>query len=178
MLKERYNVPITMVTNGETLEADDTTNKLMKYHGINVETSRIVGFDDQQAGEEPVKKKIGSDLHAIILEDNTRVTARYGLVSLGLHKVYNELAIQLGAELENSEKPDGVKRVLVDDYSAQTNIQGFFCVGDMATRKDGGPSMMQIYTAQEYAVRAVDTIDRRLRKLRRAAILDMNSDSN
>jgi thioredoxin reductase (NADPH) len=171
MLVERYNVPITMVTNGEPLAANDTTKKLMTHHGINVETSRIVGFDDQKDGEEPIKKKVGSDLHAIILEDNTRVTARYGLVSLGLHKVYNELAIQLGVELEHSDKPDEVKRILVEDYSAETNVRGFFCVGDMATRKDGGPSMMQIYTAQEYAVRAVDTIDRRLRKSHRAAIL-------
>ncbi|MBF0379918.1 MAG: FAD-dependent oxidoreductase [Magnetococcales bacterium] len=174
MLKERYNVPITMVTNGELLQAAQTTRKLMDHHGIAVETSRIVGFDDQQEGEEPVKKKAGSDLHAILLEDNTRVTARYGLVSLGLHRVYNELAIQLGAQLEKSDDPDNVKRVLVDDYSAETNIPGLFCVGDMATRKDGGPSMMQIYTAQEYAVRAIDTVDRRLRKVQRAAILGKN----
>ncbi|MBF0194873.1 MAG: FAD-dependent oxidoreductase [Magnetococcales bacterium] len=171
MLKERYNVPITMVTNGESLEAEDTTRKLMNHHGINVETSRIVGFDDQETGEEIIKKKAGSDLHAIILEDNTRVTARYGLVSLGIYKVYNELAIQLGARLENIDKPDELKRVLIEDYSAETDIRGFFCVGDMASRKDGGPSMMQIYTAQEYAVRAVDTIERRHRKFQRAEIL-------
>lgn len=172
MLHERYGVPLTMVTNGEELQAAEATRRLMTSYGIGVESARIVGFDDHAEGEELTKKQPGSDLHAILLEDGTRVTARYGLVSLGLYRVYNDLARQAGAELEAGEKPDDQKRVLVADYSSETDVRGLFCVGDMATRKDGGPSMMQIYTAQEYAVRAVDTIDRRLRKARRAAVLE------
>lgn len=42
-------------------------------------------------------------------------------------------------------------------------IQTDYAVGDMANREDE-PLMKQVYTAQEYAVRAVDTIDHRRRK--------------
>jgi hypothetical protein len=44
-------------------------------------------------------------------------------------------------------------------------------IGDMSRRRGAGPSLKQIYTAQEYAVRAVNAIDGRLRRARREAIL-------
>ena len=50
-------------------------------------------------------------------------------------------------------------------------MPGLFCVGDMAKRRDGGPLMKQVYTAQEYAVRAVDTLERRARAERRRRLL-------
>lgn len=44
-------------------------------------------------------------------------------------------------------------------------------VEEMSRRPGDAPSLKQIYTAQEYAVRAVQTIDRRRRAARRAAVL-------
>jgi hypothetical protein len=45
-------------------------------------------------------------------------------------------------------------------------------VGDMSRHRGGTPSLKQIYTAQEYAVRAVQAIDRRAREARRALALE------
>jgi hypothetical protein len=41
----------------------------------------------------------------------------------------------------------------------------------MSRRRGEAPSLKQIYTAQEYAVRAIQAIDRRLRAARRKEIL-------
>lgn len=47
-------------------------------------------------------------------------------------------------------------------------------VGDMVKRRDGEPVVKQVYTAQEYAVRAVDTVDRRMRAAARSVALGEN----
>ena len=39
------------------------------------------------------------------------------------------------------------------------------------TRRDDEGVMKQIYTCQEYAVRAVDSIDSRIRRTKRSAVL-------
>jgi len=94
------------------------------------------------------------------------------MVAMGLHRDYNELARQLGAELDAADGPEDVCHVLVDDATSETSVRGFFAVGDMSRHRGGTPSLKQIYTAQEYAVRAVQTIDRRERVARRARVLD------
>jgi len=94
---------------------------------------------------------------------------KFALVSLGLHRVYNDLAIELGARLMDENNPEEKRHVWINN-KGETSIRGFFTVGDMAKREDE-PMMKQVYTAQEYAVRAVDTIDSRRRKVLRAKIL-------
>ncbi len=102
----------------------------------------------------------------------TEVEARFGMVAMGLHRVYNDLARQLGAELDAADGPEEVRHVLVDDATSETSVRGLFAVGDMSRHRGGTPSLKQIYTAQEYAVRAVQTIDRRVRAARRAGVLE------
>jgi len=173
MLHERYGTLVTILTNGAELGAKEDSTKLLELYGIEVKTSRIVDIYDvaEGAGEPEKRAKKGTELHGFLLEDGSRVEARYGLVALGLFKVYNELPRQLEAELEEGDKPVEEKHVLVEDHSSETSVRGLFTVGDMSKRRDGGPLMKQVYTAQEYAVRAVDTIDRRRRSAQRSALL-------
>jgi len=93
------------------------------------------------------------------------------MVAMGLHRVYNDLARQLGAEIDAADGPEDVRHVLVDDATSETSVRGLFAVGDMSRHRGGTPSLKQIYTAQEYAVRAVQAIDRRERAARRARVL-------
>ena len=138
---------------------------MLTASAIPVLTPRLVEVID--GGEKPR----GSSLAGFRLEDGTQVDARFAMVSLGLFRVYNELARELGAELEGGEATPDRQHVLVEDHSSETSVRGLFTVGDMAKRRDGGPLMKQVYTAQEYSVRAVDTIDRRKRSAGRKALL-------
>jgi thioredoxin reductase (NADPH) len=165
MLHERYGTEVTILTNGEAFEASEPTRRLLGLYGIRVLTPRIVDLIDEEGGRK------GERLRAFELEDGSRIEARFGLVAMGLYRVYNELARQLGAELE-AGVPDEVQHVLVDERTSETSVRGLFAVGDMSRTRGGtSPSMKQVYTAQEYAVRAVDTIDARRRKAAREALL-------
>lgn len=173
MLHERYDTHVTILTNGAELGAKPDSVKLLELYGIEIKSSRIADLYDvpNGAGEPAKRVKKGTELHGFLLEDGSRVDARFGLIALGLFKVYNELPKQLGADLEDDDKPVDERHVLVEDHSSETSVKGLFTVGDMSKRRDGGPLMKQVYTAQEYAVRAIDTIDRRRRSAARAALL-------
>jgi thioredoxin reductase (NADPH) len=158
MMFERYRVPLRMVTNGEAPAWGEQRDRLLNAYGAEVHTARIVDVEGDKAG-----------MRAIVLEDGARIEVVYALVSLGIHVVYNDLAIQLGASLEGGEVPASEQHVIID-RRAETDVRGLFVVGDMARRRDE-PVMKQIYTAQEYAVRAVDAIDARRRAAFRAAFL-------
>jgi thioredoxin reductase (NADPH) len=164
MLHERYETRVSLLTNGESFQAKDATRRLVALSGIGVHEGRIVDILD--GGGKPR----GSALRGFCLEDGTEVPARFGLIAMGLYRVYNELARQLGAELEIGIA-DELQHVMVEDRSSETSVRGLFAVGDMSRSRGSAPSMKQIYTAQEYAVRAMDTIDRRRRKARRDALL-------
>jgi thioredoxin reductase (NADPH) len=161
MLSERYNIPLIVLTNGEELQASPDVRKLMDHYGIQVRTARIVDVHSQADGR--------GQLRSLELEDGEEVIVQFALVSLGLYKVYNDLALQIGAEMADTEKPVDERRVKVD-HRSETSVENFFAVGDLSLREDEG-TMMQIYTAQEFAVRAVDTIDRRRRDRERSKIL-------
>ena len=96
--------------------------------------------------------------------------AEWGLVSMGLYCTYNDLAVQLGAQLGDEGRPQQERHVRID-ARGETSVPNLFVVGDLAQREDE-PVMKQVYTSQEYAVRALDVIDRRMRLARRKAILD------
>ena len=112
-------------------------------------------------------------MHGLTLEDGAAIDVERTFVVMGLHRVFNDLARELGADLEDSAEPADQRHVLVDTNS-ETSVPGLFAVGDM-TRRHERSVMKQVYTAQEYAVRAVDLIDRRGRSRRRRALLGESS---
>ncbi len=166
LLHERYGVAVTLLGNGEALEAKPETRRLLDAYGVEFHVARLVEILDGAAGRK------GESLRGFRLEDGTEVEARFGMIAMGLHRVYNDLARQLGAELDAADGPVEVRHVLVDDATSETSVRGLFAVGDMSRHRGSTPSLKQIYTAQEYAVRAVQTIDRRERAARRARVLE------
>lgn len=165
LLHERYGVAVTVLGNGEALEAKEETRQLLDAYGLAFQGARLAEILDGESGRR------GASIRGFRLEDGTEVEARFGMVAMGLHRVYNDLARQLGAELDAADGPEEVRHVLVDDATSETSVRGLFAVGDMSRHRGGTPSLKQIYTAQEYAVRAVQTIDRRERAARRARVL-------
>ena len=160
MFHERYGIPVTLLTNGEKVEAAERTRALLAAYGIRALESRVVEILD---GEGDAKK--GTSLRGFRLDDGTVVEAKFGMVVMGLYRVYNDLARELGAELDARDGADeGKRHVLVDDATSETSVPGLFAIGDMSRRRGASPSYKQIYTAQEYGVRAVNAVDLRLRR--------------
>ncbi|MBI5477423.1 MAG: NAD(P)/FAD-dependent oxidoreductase [Deltaproteobacteria bacterium] len=165
MLHERYGTRVSLLTNGEPVAASGDSRRLFELYGIAVSEERVVEILDGGA------KPRGASLRGFRLEGGRSVEARFALVTMGLHRVYNELAAQLGAELDERDGALETRHVLVDEATSETSVRGLFAVGDMSRRRGSAPSFKQIYTAQEFAVRAVQTVDRRVRAARRAELL-------
>lgn len=160
MLHERYRSAAGVLTNGEEPAWKDESARLLAAYGIPVHRARITDLHSEKDG-----------LHGIDLDDGTQLDVAFGLVSMGLYAVYNQLARQLGATLGDDEsKPVDERHVLID-ARGETDVPNLFVVGDMAQRPDE-PVMKQVYTCQEYAVRALDVVDARMRRARRQAVLD------
>ena len=166
MLYERYGIPVTILTNGEELNSDDDTKKLLSEYGVSVYTPRITDAVGEKDGQ----------LRKLVLADGEEVEVKFALVALGLHKVYNDLLIQLGAKLADEGLSEEIRHVKVNKKS-ETSVPNLFAVGDMAKRDDE-IVMKQIYTAQEYAVRSVDSIDYRIRSKKRKIILEKIGDNS
>jgi thioredoxin reductase (NADPH) len=160
MVGERYRVPVVLLTAGEPVRWSEERARLLELEGVEIAEGRITDVQGASRGE---------SLHGFVLESGETVEVELAFVAMGLHRVYNDLARALGADLEESRRPPERRHVLVD-AGGETSVPGLFAVGDMTQRKDR-PVMKQIYTAQEYAVRAVDAIDRRRREAKRAALL-------
>lgn len=158
MLYERYQSTCCILTNGEKPGWSETTQKLIDAYQLGVRTARITDIEGRKG-----------QMNAITLEDGGRAEVLFALVSMGLFRVYNELPRALGATLTDPEQAIEVRHVQIDAKS-ETSVANLFAVGDM-TRRPEESVMKQVYTCQEYAVRAVDTIDRRVRKARRDAVL-------
>lgn len=162
MLAERYGQITHIFTNGEELQVKEDTQKLLDHYKIEVETAKIVDILNQEGAR--------GQLKAFVLEDGKTVPMDFAFVAMGIFEVYNELAQKLGVPLADGSGDSKTKRVLIN-AKAETNVPNLFVVGDMAVRDDE-PVMMQVYTAQEYAVRAVDAIDSRRRRALREKILN------
>lgn len=67
--------------------------------------------------------------------------------------------VVLATRAMDEDQPEKKRHVWVD-HKGETSVRNLFAVGDMTKREDE-PVMKQVYTAQEYAVRAVDGIDSR-----------------
>jgi thioredoxin reductase (NADPH) len=160
MLRERYGVPVALLTAGEEIRWSEDRGRLLELQSVPVAEGRIT---DVLGGSR------GAALQGFVLEGGETIETDLAFVAMGLHRVYNDLARALGADLEESRRPAERRHVLVD-ADGETSVPGLFAVGDMSRQRDR-PVMKQIYTAQEYAVRAVDAIDRRRRERRRAELL-------
>ncbi|MDF1562575.1 MAG: FAD-dependent oxidoreductase [Deltaproteobacteria bacterium] len=168
MVAERYGTCRYLFTNGQPCEAQGDTRKLLAHHGVEIVEAPI---RDLEAGTEDGKTKKGflAAVHVEASPENRRCPVDFLFVSLGIYRIYNDLAVQLGASLLNEDRPIEERHVRID-AKAETDVRGLFAVGDVALRPDE-PVMKQIYTSQEYAVRAVDNIDRRRRSRLRQEIL-------
>ncbi|MFQ5670999.1 MAG: NAD(P)/FAD-dependent oxidoreductase [Acidobacteriota bacterium] len=152
MARERYGIQVSVLTTGEPRTWSDPLQARLDQAGVQVLDGCLRDIEGEARGDQ---------LRGFLFADGSRISVDLALVAMGLHRVYNDLARQLGAELESSPEPEDLRHVLIS-AEGETSVANLFAVGDM-TREATRPIMKQIYTAQEYAVRAVDTIDRRRR---------------
>lgn len=146
MLYERYKSPnFTILTNGKAPEFAADTQKLISAYGINVETSPI---------EEILGSEKGKVLTGFRLQDGKTVETEISFVSMGMI-IYNELAKQLGAELDE-------RGFVKADESGLTSIQNLYVAGDLKAN-----TKKQIYTAWDTAVNSANAINMKLRASRR-----------
>jgi thioredoxin reductase (NADPH) len=144
LLKERYDLPaLHVLTHGRPFEGDDRLLALMERYGIQLQTEEIVGI----LGD-PKKRLEGFRV------GDREVHAAHAVVAMG-SVVYNDLAKQVGAELSDDDH-------VVTDARGETSVSGFFAAGDLVHGK-----RKQVYTSWDMAVDAVDSIDARIRKLKR-----------
>ena len=158
MLHERYGSAELLLLNGEEPTWSDRASRVLEAYGVQVRKERIIDID---AGRE--------ELHGVVLAGGERFEVHFMLVAMGLYRVYNDLAVQLGADLGDEGFATELRHVRIDSRG-ETTVEMLFAVGDMTSRDDEAV-MKQVYTCQEYAVRAVDTIDRRRRTALRDAAL-------
>lgn len=165
MLAERYGSTVALLTNGEPAQLADGTRKLLAHHGAEIIETPIVDV----VGEADAPK---GTLRAFEFADGSQLEVNFAFVSLGIYQIYNDLAVQVGATLEGDDSTPPQQRHVIIDARGETSVPGLFAIGDM-TRRDvpDEPVMKQVYTSQEYAVRAVDAIERRRRYRLREALL-------
>lgn len=146
MLYERYRPPtMHLLSHGEEFAYDEESRELMDMYGIQRHVSPIKTL----LGD----AKIGA-FEGVILENDSRISLGMAFVSLGM-LVYNDLAKQLGAEVD-------ARGFVKADASGLTTVPGFYVAGDVmaGTKK-------QIYTAWDTAVNAADAINQKLRAAKR-----------
>lgn len=151
MLHERYSPrEFTILTNGEKPEFKEDTLPLLALYGIKVL-------------ESPIKEIIGEDkgkvLKKIVLEDGSEIDVEIGFISLGMI-VYNELALEAGAECDE-------RGFVKADSSGQTSISGLYVAGDLKAN-----TKKQIYTSWDHAVDAANSINQKLRSMKRSRLLE------
>ena len=145
MLKERYDLSnLYILTNGKEFEGSDEVRELLEKYNIPIISEEI----------EEIIGGVKDGLKGFKAGDQT-IEVTKAFVSLGAI-VYNELAKQVGAEINERE------HLLAND-SGETSVRGFYAAGDLVQGKK-----KQVYTAWDMAVDAVDDIDEKIRILKRA----------
>ena len=150
MLYERYQCSeMTILTNGANPSFQKDTQALIDAYEIRVETSPIQKIEGEGKGK---------TLKGFLLDNGSLVQAEMSFISMGMI-VYNELAKQLGAELDERGFVKG-------NESGLTSVQGLYVAGDLKanTRK-------QIYTAWDNAVSAASAINLIIRTRKRQQLL-------
>lgn len=162
MLHERYGNPVYILANGDELDLSETSHEVCTAYGIEIIRDPFTDFVSAGVGQ----------LCGVTFTDHAPIRIKFAMVTLGTYRVYNELAQQVMANLTAGDLPPEQRQIAIN-HKGETSVANFFAIGDAARRVDE-PTMKQIYTAQEYAVRAVDTIDHRRRGKMRAAALTQN----
>ncbi len=146
MLHERYRPSsLTIFTNGQKPIFADDTEKLLRAYKIEVKTEIIKDI----LGEDK-----GKILQGFELDNGEKISTDITFVSLGMI-VYNELAIEVGAEVDE-------RGFVKTDESGLTNISGLYVAGDLRAN-----SKKQIYTAWDEAVNSANAINMKLRQEKR-----------
>ena len=142
ILQQRYKLPkITILTHGKDPEWSQSTQQKLEIYGIEFIQSEITSIE----GDESDGK-----LEGFKFSDNTEISAEFGFVSMGI-RPNNQLVNMLGAKLD----PRGL---VIADENSETNVQNLFVIGDLQAN-----AMKQIYSGWNHAVKAADTINRRVR---------------
>lgn len=146
MLHERYRPDnLTIFTNGKKAEFQADTQKLIEAYAIKVEESTITDIIGENKGQ---------ILKGFKLENGKTVETDISFVALGMI-VYNELAKQLGADLDE-------RGFVKADESGLTSVSGLYVAGDLKAN-----TKKQIYTAWDTAVNAANAINMKIRASRR-----------
>lgn len=151
LLKERYDPPnITIITDGTTPEYGDDLKELLDLYNIDVITKGLDGVKgDQQSGT----------LEGFYFCDGTFVPTDFAFISLGM-LVYNKLATELGASVDE-------RGFVTTTSEGESSVEGFYISGDLRAN-----TKKQIYTAWDTAVDAADSINKKLRILKRQKKLE------
>ncbi|MBI4368346.1 MAG: NAD(P)/FAD-dependent oxidoreductase [Candidatus Omnitrophica bacterium] len=140
MLKERYDLPkLWVLANGKKFEGSSEVKTLLGRYQIQILRGKIEAvLGDRTKGLEGFQVA------------GEKIPVERGFVALG-SIVYNELAKQLGAALDDRDH-------LVTNEYGETSVSGFYAAGDLVSGKK-----KQVYTAWDLAVDAVDDIDEKIR---------------
>lgn len=146
MLYERYRPDnFTILTNGKKAEFQPDTQKIIEMYGIKV----LEGVITEIVGQDK-----GKILEAFILEDGTRFETDICFVAMGMI-VYNEIAKQLGADLDE-------RGFVKTDEAGLTSIPNLYVAGDLKAN-----TKKQIYTAWDTAVNSANAINLKIRSKKR-----------
>ena len=155
MFHERYGNRVFLLGNGQAPDLSSELEQVCQAYGIVIIPDLITDFISADVGE----------LCGVVFDGHPDIKVRFATIMMGTHRAYNDLARQVGAKLVDENKAPETSQIIID-HRGQTSVRGLFAVGDIAWREDE-PMMKQVYTAQEYAVRAVDSIDSRRRTVMR-----------
>jgi thioredoxin reductase (NADPH) len=150
ILYERYRPKtFSILTNGKKSEFQSDTQKLIDLYGIKVLESPI---------EEIIGQNKGQLLEAFMLKDGTKLETDICFVAMGMI-VYNEIAKQLGADLDE-------RGFVKADEAGLTTIAGLYVAGDLKAN-----TKKQIYTAWDTAVNSANAINMKIRAEKRELLL-------
>lgn len=146
LLAERYAPPeLLLLTHAQPLKLSPQAQALLTHLGTRVLDSPIQGFVGTARPE---------GLKGVVLLDGSTVPLTRLVVVLG-KRLYNALAVQLGAALDETG-------YVLTDQAGESSVPGLFVAGDLRAG-----ARQQIYSAWDGAVGAIEAIDGRLRALRR-----------
>ncbi len=150
LLHERYAPPsITLMTHGKGPVLDESIKSLLDLYDIKIEVEEIAEIiGDEHLGL----------IQAYKLKSGKIIETDFGFISLGMI-VYNELAKELGAELDN-------RGFVNTDKKGQSSISQLYVAGDLRAE-----SKKQIYTAWDMAVDSMDDINKKMRMLKRDKLI-------
>lgn len=149
MLYERYRpMNFAILTNGKKPEFQPDTQRLIEAYGIKVIENVVTDIIGQEKGKV---------LEAFVLEGGDRFETDICFVAMGMI-VYNEIAKQLGADLDE-------RGFVKADESGLTSVPNLYVAGDLKAN-----TKKQIYTAWDNAVNAANAINMKIRQKRRPVL--------